>query len=72
MICAVCDFETPALTHFWFEGDPARPVRRWTVEAPLYYVAAGDFLSATAPLCGAACATERRRQEEDSACRGSA
>jgi len=48
------------LTHFLFEGNWRHPVRRWSVDAPLYYVADSTFTRVVACLCGAACATAWR------------
>jgi hypothetical protein len=51
--CVICGTATPLFEHRFFEGDPARPVRAWTVVAPLYFNAAKRC-----GYCGPACSVK--------------
>lgn len=47
--CAVCGTPAPLIEHRYYEGDPRRPARRWTLVRALYYLGETNF-------CGARCA----------------
>jgi hypothetical protein len=55
MTCAVCGVSVRPTRHDFFEGDPQRPVRRWSIAAPLYFRADETFTRVVAPLCGPVC-----------------
>jgi hypothetical protein len=50
--CAVCRAPAELQEHFFFEGDPSNPVRRWRIVAPLYF-----NLEYRQGFCSAACST---------------
>jgi hypothetical protein len=51
--CAICGRPAELLEHRFIEGDPARPVRAWTIVAPLYFNVAKRH-----GYCGPACSTK--------------
>jgi hypothetical protein len=51
--CAVCRAPAELQEHFFFEGDPSNPSRRWRIVAPLYF-----NLEYRQGFCSAACSTE--------------
>ena len=64
MTCAVCRCEVLPREHYFFQGVGAasrkpgqRPVREWTIWAPLYFAADPTFMKMVAAFCGAICAT---------------
>jgi hypothetical protein len=63
MTCAVCGTSVETITHFFYEGiSPLsrdrgqRPVREWTIEAPLYFKSNDDNTAMVEGYCSVACA----------------
>jgi hypothetical protein len=54
--CAACGQPAELLEHFFFEGDPSNPVRRWRIIAPLYFNHAKRQ-----GYCGPQCSTKGHR-----------
>jgi hypothetical protein len=48
VMCAVCHSETPLIEHRFYEGDPRRPSRVWTLLRALYFLGPLNFCS---PRC---------------------
>lgn len=62
MTCAVCGKGVVPVVHEFYEGSPQRPVRRWKIIAPQYFVANSTFTAMTEALCGPVCSLAWRER----------
>lgn len=58
MTCATCGKDAPNMQHNFHEGSWERPVRIWSISAPLYFKADPTNRHAVAGYCSADCATK--------------
>lgn len=58
MICGGCGKDAPNMAHHFFKGNPEKPERKWTINAPLYFKANVDNTTAVEGYCSAKCAAK--------------